>query len=308
MNARRWIWTAVALWLVALSASWTAAASKNALKKPVDWPKVNPVFAGATFVNDAEKCRECHEDSMQTFGHTKHAQAFRRGTRPPGGECEACHGPMSKHVEDQEADVSFSAMTAAQQSAACLQCHDGGSRFGWKSGPHQHNDVSCSSCHVVMSKKSERALLVKPTTTDTCYSCHNDVRTEQQKMSHHPVREGRMDCASCHNAHGSTDGLLRKNTINETCVSCHTEKRGPFLWEHAPARENCANCHMPHGSNHRSLLTTKDPFLCLGCHSYGGHINVPRYNRTSNPYGSGCVNCHISTHGSNHPSGAKQTR
>ena len=117
-----------------------------------------------------------------------------------------------------------------------------------------------------------------------------------------------MDCASCHNVHGSTPGLLVKNTLNETCVSCHTEKRGPFLWEHAPVRESCANCHAAHGSNHRNLLTSKDSFLCLSCHSYGGHINLPRYNRVSNPYGMGCVNCHITTHGSNHPSGAKQTR
>ena len=43
-------------------------------------------------------------------------------------------------------------------------------------------------------------------------------------------------------------------------------------------------------------------------HSVWAYINVPRYNRTSNPYGNGCVNCHIMTHGSNHPSGAKQTR
>ena len=38
----------------------------------------------------------------------------------------------------------------------------------------------------------------------------------------------------------------------------------------------------------RTLLTSKDPFLCLSCHNYGGHINLPRYNRTSNPYGNGC--------------------
>jgi DmsE family decaheme c-type cytochrome len=117
-----------------------------------------------------------------------------------------------------------------------------------------------------------------------------------------------MDCASCHNVHGSTAGLLIKNTLNETCVTCHAEKRGPFIWEHAPVRESCANCHVPHGSNHRNLLTVKDSFLCLTCHSYGGHINLPRYNRVSNPYGSGCVNCHITAHGSNHPSGAKLTR
>ena len=159
-----------------------------------------------------------------------------------------------------------------------------------------------------MAPKSERALLKTATAAETCFSCHAEVRTDINKMSHHPVREGRMDCASCHNTHGSTPGLLIKNTVSETCYSCHTEKRGPFVWEHAPVRESCATCHAPHGSNNRNLLTGKDAFLCLSCHSYGGHINLPRYNRVSNPYGSGCVNCHTSVHGSNHPSGAKLTR
>jgi predicted CXXCH cytochrome family protein len=73
-------------------------------------------------------------------------------------------------------------------------------------------------------------------------------------------------------------------------------------------RESCATCHEAHGSSNRNLLNRKDSFLCLQCHSYGGHINLPRYNRTSNPYGSGCTNCHMAIHGSNHPSGAKLTR
>jgi DmsE family decaheme c-type cytochrome len=168
--------------------------------------------------------------------------------------------------------------------------------------------VGCFLHRLVMKKQTERGLLVKVSTPETCYQCHGEVRGETMKMSHHPVREGRLDCGSCHNPHGATPGLLVKNTINETCVTCHTEKRGPFLWEHPPVRETCLNCHTPHGSNHRNLLTSKDPFLCLSCHSYGGHVNLPRYNRVSSPYGSGCVNCHITTHGSNHPSGAKQTR
>jgi len=159
-----------------------------------------------------------------------------------------------------------------------------------------------------MEQKSEKGLLIKSTAADTCYSCHQEVRAEANKMSHHPIREGRMDCASCHNVHGASDGLLIKPTLNDTCFTCHAEKRGPFLWEHAPVRESCATCHTPHGSNQRTLLTAKDPFLCLSCHSYGGHINLPRYNRVSNPYGSGCSNCHTSVHGSNHPSGPKLTR
>ena len=29
-------------------------------------------------------------------------------------------------------------------------------------------------------------------------------------------------------------------------------------------------------------MARKDAFACLQCHSYGGHINLPRYNR--DPY------------------------
>jgi DmsE family decaheme c-type cytochrome len=160
-----------------------------------------------------------------------------------------------------------------------------------------------------MAKKSDRGLLAKATEAATCYTCHTSVRGEMQRTSHHPVREGKMSCSSCHNTHGSTGkGLMKAATVNDTCYTCHQEKRGPFLWEHAPVRENCSNCHVPHGSNNPTLLETKGSFGCLQCHTYGGHINLPRYNRTSNPYGQGCVNCHTTQHGSNSPSGAKFTR
>jgi DmsE family decaheme c-type cytochrome len=190
----------------------------------------------------------------------------------------------------------------------CLQCHEGGARLAWKAGGHAMSDVSCTSCHEVMAAQSERFLLTRSDVPQTCYACHGATRAQMSKASHHPVREGLMDCASCHNPHGGEAGLLQQATLPETCLSCHAEKRGPFVWEHEPVRESCANCHEPHGSSNRNLLTRKDAFLCLQCHSYGGHVNLPRYNRVSNPYGSGCVNCHTSVHGSNHPSGAKLTR
>lgn len=305
MSGHRWSWLAGATTALVIALGWSVAAARA--KKPVDWVALNPGFAGAAFVNDSETCRTCHEDDVKNFSGTKHATAFAVNRPANTGGCESCHGPRSKHIENPTAELRVDPKSRAQ-SLVCLQCHEGGSRLGWKAGAHHTNDVSCVSCHYVMGQKSERGLLVKATTSDTCYQCHTEVRAEGNKMSHHPVREGRMDCKSCHNAHGSTPSLLTKNTVNETCYSCHTEKRGPFVWEHAPARENCANCHTPHGSNQRNLLTSKDPFLCLSCHSYGGHINLPRYNRVSNPYGSGCSNCHVSMHGSNHPSGAKLTR
>jgi DmsE family decaheme c-type cytochrome len=291
--------------LLAAAALWLAVSAAAA--GPVDWAAIDPAFEGAAFVQDDSVCADCHEDAIAPYAETRHGRAFRLGGEPGG--CESCHGPRSKHVEDPGGELPFLELTPAQQSTVCLQCHEGTARTTWKSGAHHTADVSCTSCHAVMEQRSDRALLVQESVTGTCLGCHGEVRADMMRTSHHPVREERMDCASCHAPHGSTGPtLLRANTLNETCLSCHAEKRGPFVWEHAPVRESCATCHDAHGSNNRNLLVSKDSFLCLQCHSYGGHINLPRYNRTSNPYGSGCVNCHTAVHGSNHPSGAKLTR
>ena len=85
-----------------------------------------------------------------------------------------------------------------------------------------------------------------------------------------PVREGKMECSSCHNPHGSIQRQdAEGNSVNESCVSCHAEKRGPFLWEHAVGRENCTTCHDPHGSNNERMLVAK-PMLCQRCHVTAG--------------------------------------
>ena len=130
-----------------------------------------------------------------------------------------------------------------------------------------------------------------------------------------------MTCVDCHNPHGSTSkSLLKADTVNETCYTCHTEKRGPFLWEHAPVRDNCLTCHNPHGSNQDKLLTAARSFLCQQCHGNGpavGHQST-MYNAgqilgggagpSTRTLGRSCQNCHSQIHGSNHPGGARLQR
>ena len=131
---------------------------------------------------------------------------------------------------------------------------------------------------------------------------------------HHPVKEGKMACTECHDVHGDgATGLMVKAGVRQKCVSCHAEKRGPFLWEHAPAAEDCNLCHSPHGSNQPALLKKRVPQLCQECHSpMNLHANV-RYDGGKLPNNmfmgaKGCLNCHSQTHGSNHPSGVTQMR
>jgi DmsE family decaheme c-type cytochrome len=106
------------------------------------------------------------------------------------------------------------------------------------------------------------------------------------------------------------------------CYACHAEKRGPFLWEHAPVRESCLNCHQPHGSNQDKLLQEPRPYLCSKCHDpavgHPGQLFQASQSAASNlangtassarVIGRACQNCHSQIHGSNHPSGARFQR
>jgi DmsE family decaheme c-type cytochrome len=165
-----------------------------------------------------------------------------------------------------------------------------------------------------MAKFSVEGLLARASINDTCAQCHKDIRQQFNRRSHMPLPEGQMSCDDCHNPHGTlTSPLLKTNTVNETCYQCHAEKRGPFLFEHAPVRENCLNCHTPHGSNQSTLLVAPIPFLCQQCHTNFLHPNDLQGRQAlgtglhpdERVLGRGCLTCHANIHGSNAPSGVR---
>ncbi len=133
-----------------------------------NFPRHDPVGGapGARFVG-VETCRSCHPNTVAKWATTKHARAFDDIVKDPkdplrsdhqfdaecvschttgfeynsgwksatltphlkGNQCENCHGPASKHVEDPiDPEIRKTiALTAAlaDQSRRCLQCHDG---------------------------------------------------------------------------------------------------------------------------------------------------------------------------------------
>jgi DmsE family decaheme c-type cytochrome len=189
--------------------------------------------------------------------------------------------------------------------------------MAWSASAHENSDTACVSCHKIHA--SHDPVLATVTQPDVCHTCHLKQRADFHKPSAHPVRFGQMACSECHNPHGShTTALLTKPTVNQTCYTCHAEKRGPFLWEHAPVAEDCTLCHTPHGSVYPALLKKSPPLLCQQCHSPLDTHPSMAHTADELPGGSAgpsgfllagsCANCHSQVHGSNHPSGVRLMR
>ncbi len=287
-------------------------------------------------------CTTCHDASSPkkifSIYQTRHGN--RADARTPG--CQNCHGQSEAHIKDAGVapDVVFTAKSkhispADERSASCLKCHESTvlPRANWTGSQHQTRGVACSDCHNI--HVPDQRVLSRATQAEVCFGCHKAQRAQTRRISSHPLAltglgtTAKMVCADCHNPHGATGPtLLVKNTVNETCYTCHAEKRGPFLWEHAPVVDNCVNCHTPHGSNNAALLKTRTPWLCQDCHSgdHGNQVNsganlvagaVTTVNGQQQPGAAApraqagaraCLNCHVLIHGSNHPAGAKFQR
>ena len=283
--------------------------------------------------------RDCHNNEPVTFIlETPHA--VKADTRTPFSQhvCETCHGASPEHVDVTTTPPAVvfrgpKASPVAARNTACMSCHQTGLRLHWTGSQHESRGVACSDCHTIHAR--EQKVLTKAGQAEVCFTCHKEQRAQTRRVSSHPLAitgistTAKLVCSDCHNPHGSTGPkLLIKASVNETCYTCHPERRGPFLWEHAPVADDCTTCHTPHGSSNPSLLKSRPPWLCQQCHS-GDHAN--QVNSSANLMGGNvttinglqqpgaaspraqaaaraCLNCHVLIHGSNSPAGAKFQR
>lgn len=195
-------------------------------------------------------------------------------------------------------------------SAQCAMCHDDVvAEFHDRTHSHLVNagaggfELGCESCHGAGSLHADSggdpSLIVS--SMQTCVSCHQDVQARFSMAYRHPLNEGMMTCATCHEPHGDKQSSL--TSVNQSCTSCHQNLRGPHVFEHPPAAENCTNCHNPHGSPIRSMLTMSQPMLCLQCHSITNNRHgLTGANTLGTPISAAalrnCTSCHSQVHGS----------
>jgi DmsE family decaheme c-type cytochrome len=327
-NLKRLAVSVAAVMLVLLATTGVSIAGEKPQAAPA--PAVNSDYVGS------DVCIGCHDDQNRRIKNTAMGRAF---ANPHTAEeklgCESCHGAGKAHVDaggtKETIPVRFSKdskQSVEEQNQACIGCHKKGNRRFWSGSPHESRGMRCVDCHQAheggsKSLSSETFLpervkdtkgLVK-SETELCLDCHQMRKAQLQRSSHMPFREGKVTCTSCHNPHGTPNpAQLKQASVNENCYSCHADRRGPFLWAHAPVTENCDSCHEAHGSTNPQLLRARIPRLCQECHnefSHGGQYpmgNVLSSNGTPAGYNNktlnrGCANCHSKIHGTNAPSG-----
>ena len=265
--------------------------------------------SNALGANASQVCYRCHgeKQDLELIAHPHQING------KYGFACTTCHDPHGKLLEYSRKEL-------------CLTCHQGTPTMSWHASIHDQAGVACTDCHNPHPKSHVRqALDIRHTDIrrnkrlpmsvnepQACAKCHPKIYAMTQLPSHHPLKEGKMTCSDCHDAHGQAQGNLKGETINLTCYKCHADKQGPFVYEHAPVSEDCSICHNPHGTVSNNLLHQPPSFLCLRCHS--GHRAPP-----SDHFGIGtsdidgntfqrpvlytdCTQCHAQIHGTDHPS------
>ncbi len=276
----------------------------------------------------AKLCVTCH-DEEDLPDMSKSAHGFAADARVP--DCITCHGASPTHAKKppelkdrphpDRMFIRAYASPVSERNAACMSCHTKDpKRAHWAGSQHENADVACNSCHKIHGNRDK--VMNRATQAEVCYTCHKEQRSQVNRLSHHPVPEGKMTCSDCHNPHGSVGPkLVKRDSTNATCYTCHAEKRGPFVHQHEPVAEDCSNCHNPHGSAVAGMLKARAPILCQQCHTphvAGGVGALGGQNGVASNFSSGkntvnlwqgrsCLNCHTQIHGSNNPSTSNPT-
>ena len=216
-----------------------------------------------------------HDMSLQAM--------LKRGAKYVGSDaCSSCH---------EEQDKEYRLSTHARISVATAEVRD------------------CEMCHgpasIHVDDGGGKGTIINPRKDpSTCFACHTDKKLEFRLPYHHPVLEGKMSCADCHNPHGEEVRPWSSTTMNgtnEACFNCHKDKRGPFVFQHEALREGCTACHKVHGSIHDKMLIARDINLCLRCHMQSKVPMVGKHSHSGDWARGTCwsAGCHTAVHGSN---------
>jgi DmsE family decaheme c-type cytochrome len=272
-------------------------------------------------IDDAQTavlCQACHRDKFEALAKNPHSVLGDEDWQARTGEaiaCRNCHGDVSAHIRGgggRRAVFGFRAEPVTERNARCLGCHRK-DHPGFDRSPHGQAGLACTSCHQQHAEHPGTTLLRQPAgppdvealslQSRVCFECHTEQFALFDLNEHHRLREGVLECTSCHDPHEPATRSLLGGFKQQQCIACHTDKGGPFVFEHPASRvESCTVCHAPHGSPNRHLLAhERVAELCISCHA-----EIPQFHIGFSPTAPSrfsldtqCTNCHSQIHGSN---------
>lgn len=196
-----------------------------------------PGYAGT------ESCRGCHENIVDVWTNTRHAQAF--------------SSPIFQR--DWTADGS---------NVTCLECHTTG--YDPASGKYAEEGIGCEACHGPFQPGHPQQPMSVTPDAELCAACHKQTTDEWRASVHSGAG---IVCEDCHSPHSQTP---KAETVSALCSNCHKERGDSFTHgTHANAGLECSNCHMftnPRTSSPiQGLVPTGHTFTvgsdaCIGCH------------------------------------------
>lgn len=212
-----------------------------------DWPPLRPIGTVDRFAN----CQECHGSQILTELVPGEGYATTYTTLQVN--CESCHGPGRRHVEQAatgfgpEGDIAIASLAYIDKDASldvCFQCH-------------ALKDVLKEGYLPGESLESYYALKF-PVLGDRPYTTDGRTRTFAYQANHLASAcylLGPMDCVSCHEPHAQeywdTDRRPLADPFDDgQCTSCHASKLGDVESHtfHPSGSEGskCVSCHMPY--------------------------------------------------------------
>ena len=210
------------------------------------------------------------------------------------------------------------ALTDAEISAQCVECHDEEDLPDWSKSAHavtvDKRTPTCVSCHGPSPTHIDKPEGVsgRPTPdrvfrknggaqpnerSEACLSCHDkDAKRMLWAGSQHS--EADVACTACHKIHVNEDKVRTRLGEVQVCYTCHKEQRVQMSKpSHHPVPEGkmkCSDCHNVHGSIGPKLAkrdSTND--TCFTCHAEKRGPFVHQHE----PVVEDCSNCH-NPHGS----------
>jgi len=151
------------------------------------------------------------------------------GTSPDQG-CLLCHGEL-EFLRRQTVSLAQARTLLVPQAALAASAH---------------GDLSCARCHEGFGQFPHPAAV----TTETCVSCHDEVREVWAESVHAGDEEA--TCSDCHGVHdvvpaNTLTTVVGVQVMNLACTTCHGTSALPPSDPHA-AEVSCASCHTAHAT------------------------------------------------------------